>query len=276
MSAVPSWLRGLFAVLPTPMLADGELDLPSLDRVIDYHLDGGASGLVPASIAGEGDRLDEAERQLVIQRVVERTRARVPFTAIIAAVLRTDTEGALAQARMAAAWGVDGLLVKPPMGSVQTVLDHFDELGRVLDLPMIVLDYPKAGPLLPPLVIRKLVDAVPQVCGIKLEEEPTAIKMACVRVRLGSRIRIFGGLGGTHCLEELEQGADGFFTGCPHPELLVKAMTSFGAGDRAGAADAFATLRHLNQRERADPANWIQRRKEILCELAVLQCAAVR
>lgn len=276
MSGPPAWLQGLFAVLPTPMLADGRLDLDSLDRVVDYYLECGASGLVPASIAGEGDRLEEGERQLVCQRVVERSRARGRVAPVVAAVLETDTEAALAQARAAAAWGVDGLLVKPPFGPAQAMEDHFSEIGRALRLPIILMDYPQEGPKLPPPLIARLVDAAPELCGIKLEDEPTAAKMACLRVGLGARIRIFGGLSGAHCLEELEQGADGFFTGCARPDLLVRAMASFRAGDRRAAADACEALRHVVRRERADPGGWIARRKAMLCELGVLRHATVR
>ena len=81
MDNLPAWLHGLFAVLPTPMRGDGELDLESLDRVVDYYLDGGATGLVPASVAGEGDRLDEGERLRVMRRVVQRCRGRAPMVA---------------------------------------------------------------------------------------------------------------------------------------------------------------------------------------------------
>ena len=50
MALPPAWLQGLFAVHPTPMKADASLDLDSLDRVVDHYLDGGAAGLVPASV----------------------------------------------------------------------------------------------------------------------------------------------------------------------------------------------------------------------------------
>lgn len=276
MSGPPAWLRGLFAVLPTPMLADGQVDLDSLDRVVDYYLECGASGLVPASIAGEGDRLDEGERRLVCQRVVQRARARGRVAPVVAALLETDTEAALAQARAAAAWGVDGLLVKPPFGPAQAMEHHFSAIGSAFRLPIILMDYPQEGPRLPPALIARLVAAAPELCGIKLEDEPTAAKMGCLRVELGARIRLFGGLSGAHCLEELEQGADGFFTGCARPDLLVRATASFRAGDRRAAVDACEALRRVVLREREDPGGWIGRRKAMLCELGVLRHATVR
>ena len=131
---------------------------------------------------------------------------------------------------MAADYGASGLLVKPPTGGAQAVLAHIGTIARSLHLPIILLDNPKFGGALPPSLIQALVDAVPEVCAIKLEEEPTADKMGQVRALLGDRIRIFGGLGGVHCLRELEHGADGFFTGYPHPEHLVRVMSCFRHG----------------------------------------------
>lgn len=273
MDQIPAWLHGLFAVLPTPMAADGSLDLESLDRVVDHYLDGGATGLVPASIAGEGDLLDEAERRLVIERVVRRSAGRAP---IVVGVLEDRTDRALAQARDAVVCGASGLLVKPPLGDAQSVVAHVGTLAQWLRFPIILLDNPKFGATLPASLVHQLVALNPEVCGIKLEEEPTAHKMARVRALLGQRIRIFGGLGGVHCLPELDAGADGFFTGYPHPEQLVEVMTCQRRGDRAAAAAAYERLLPLATLEHQRPAEMIGLRKKILHDRGVLRDPAIR
>ncbi len=274
MSLLPAWLHGLFAVLPTPMVAGGSLDLESMDRVVDHYLAGGATGLVPASIAGEGDLLDETERRLVIQRVVARSARRAP---VVVGVLEDAIERALTQARVAADCGADGLLVKAPMSSdPQGVLAHVGTIARSLRLPIILLDHPQFGASLPVSLIQQLVDTVPEVCGIKLEDEPTAEKMSRVRDLLGPRIRIFGGLGGVHCLRELEHGADGFFTGYPQPELLAKVMACWRRGDRAAACIANEAFLPIAMQERAHPAAMISQRKTILRDCGVLREAVVR
>jgi 4-hydroxy-tetrahydrodipicolinate synthase len=269
----PAWLQGLFAVLPTPMVAGGALDLPSLDRVVDYYLAGGAAGLVPVSVAGEGERLDEAERQCVLRRVVERSDGRAP---VIAGILATGTEEAAAQACSALQCGVDGLLVKPVHGGEQPVIDHYATIARATHVPIVVLDYPAAGPRLPVESIAALAECVPEVCGIKLEDEPTHLKMARLRSLVGQRLRIFGGSSGAHCLAELEHGADGFFTGCPQPELLVETMARFRRHDASGAAAAFEQLREVIARERQHPGAMVGQRKAILRELGVISDATTR
>lgn len=273
MRPLPAWLTGLFAVLPTPMVAGGHLDLESLDHVVEHYLAGGAAGLVPASIAGEGDLLDEAERRLVIQRVVDRAAGRAP---VVVGVLADSTSQALAQARVAAECGAAGLLVKAPLGDTRDVLAHIGAIATSMRLPIILLDNPKFGAVLPVSLIRTLSFTVPEVCGIKLEEEPTAAKMAHVRGLLGPRIRIFGGLGGVHCLDELEYGADGFFTGYPQPALLTELMACWRRGDLAAAAVANAAFLPIAKQERAHPETMIRQRKILLRDCGVLREAVVR
>jgi 4-hydroxy-tetrahydrodipicolinate synthase len=270
---VPDWLQGLFAVLPTPMHAGGALDLASLDRLVDHYVAEGAAGLVPVSVAGEGGRLSEAERRSVIERVLRRVQGRVP---VVAAVLDTGAAGALQQAQTAAQCGATGLLVMPPGAPPQAMHDHLAALGRALDLPMVLLDHPGIGPRLAPDLIVQLVEAVPRLAGIKLEDEPTAPKMAALRQRLGARLRIFGGLGGAHCLQELAHGADGFFTGLACPGLLVQVQAQFRRGDLPGARASFEALQAVALRERRHPGGMVGGRKAILHELGLLGDPAMR
>ena len=269
----PAWLRGLFAVLPTPMAADGSVDPDSLDRVVDHYLDGGARGLVPASLAGEGDLLDDAERRLVIQRVAARAGARAP---LVVAVLADEIGAALEQARVAAACGARGLLVKPPRGGARATFAHVGAIAHAHRLPIVLLDHPGFGGALPVSLVLALVDAVPEVCGIKVEDEPAAEKMTRLAVLLRRRLRLFGGRGAVDCLRELEHGADGFFTGHPHPGHVVAAIERFRRGDHAGAAAAQASVLATAAREREHPAAMIAQRKAILQELGVIRDAAVR
>lgn len=273
MNGPPPWLRGLFAVLPTPMTAAGGLDLPSLDRVVDHYLDGGAAGLVPVSIAGEGHLLDEDERRQVIRRVARHARGRAP---IVVGVLEDRLDAALSQASMAAAGGALALLVKPPRGEAQAVLEHIGVIARAQGLPIVLLDHPGFGGALPPDLVQALVDALPEVCGIKLEDEPTADKMARLRARLGGRLRIFGGRGAVDCLRELEHGADGFFTGSPFPAHVVDAMACFRCGDVAGAAAAQAAVRIQALGEVVHIDAMIGRRKALLHELGVIGTSVTR
>jgi 4-hydroxy-tetrahydrodipicolinate synthase len=55
----------------------------------------------------------------------------------------------------------------------------------------------------------------------------------------GTTVQIFGGLGGVFLLEELISGATGAMTGFAFPEILVRIVASFRAGQIDEAADLF-------------------------------------
>jgi 4-hydroxy-tetrahydrodipicolinate synthase len=63
--------EGVAVALVTPF-REGEIDLESLDRLVDHVLDGGVDGLVPLGSTGEGAVVTDAEREAVIRRVKER------------------------------------------------------------------------------------------------------------------------------------------------------------------------------------------------------------
>jgi 4-hydroxy-tetrahydrodipicolinate synthase len=284
------WLAGVFAVFPTPMAPDGAVDFASLERMVDFYLEHGSHGLVAVSIIGEGHLMNEAERREVIARVVARTAGRVP---VLCGALAESHQEAGAFGARAAEQGVRGLLVKPPRGGratfdpsipggtlavrsdVRNVVAHYAGVGELSKLPLVVLDYPSAGQTLPVEMLAALCEAVPLVQGIKLEEEPTPPKLRAVRARLGERLKIFGGLGASHALEELEASADGFFTGYPFPEHLVQIYERFKAGDFEKAIELFELTVPMIVHERRSTTN-IAFRKEVLRRRGIIADAAVR
>lgn len=272
-SAPPDWLEGLFAVIPTPMRLGGAVDFPGLERVVDHYLQAGARGVVPASIAGEGHLLSEAERREVLQRVVHRCEGRVP---VLLGVLSDHADQAAALGRQAVDQGAAGLLVKPPKAEQAQVRDHLAAVAQAARVPMVLIDHPAYGTSPEPAWLAQWVEQVPQLCGIKLEAEPTPHKMAAVRACVGPRLRLFGGLGALHGLAELEQGADGFFTGHPQPELLVALMRHFRAGRQGEARAAYEALLPVAQWEQAHPQAMVASRKATLRDRGVIDEVAVR
>ena len=87
--------------------------------------------------------------------------------------------------------------------------------------------------------IAALVEEVPAIQHIKLEDPPTPRKIEDVRHATGDRVLVFGGLGGMFLLEELQRGAAGTMTGFAYSEVLVDVFRSFRAGALGEAADEF-------------------------------------
>ena len=64
---------GVFTIAVTPFLPDGALDLDSIDRMVDFYVEKGASGLTILGIMGEAGKLSGEASARVIARVVRRT-----------------------------------------------------------------------------------------------------------------------------------------------------------------------------------------------------------
>src|SRR5579862_2779412 len=76
-----SVLQGVFSVLPTPFLDNGDLDLASMGRVIDLFVAGGVNGVTALGVTGEIARLTDVERQTVLEAVMEHVNGRVAVVA---------------------------------------------------------------------------------------------------------------------------------------------------------------------------------------------------
>jgi 4-hydroxy-tetrahydrodipicolinate synthase len=232
---------GVFSVLPTPFGADGDVDPDSLRRVIDLFLAGGVNGVTALGVTGEVARLTDAERDHVLDTVVSHVAGRVPVVAgTTADGLRTCIE----HSRRAKKAGAAAVMISPPrMGKINSdaVARHYAAVAAAVDLPIIVQDYPPiSGYAMEPALLARIAREVPSARTIKLEDPPTPFKTSRILEQAaGLDVRIFGGLGGVFLLEELLAGAAGAMTGFAFPEILVRIVTLFRAGQVNEAADVF-------------------------------------
>ena len=68
--------RGVFAIAATPFLPDGSLDTASIDRMTDFYLNCGVTGLTILGMMGEATKLEPEESLAISRQVV--SRANVP------------------------------------------------------------------------------------------------------------------------------------------------------------------------------------------------------
>ena len=68
--------NGVYAIAATPFAPDGAVDTKSVDRMTDFYLSCGVTGLTVLGIMGEAPKLDPAEALAISNQVVR--RANVP------------------------------------------------------------------------------------------------------------------------------------------------------------------------------------------------------
>ena len=70
--------KGVFAIAATPFSDDGSLDLESTDRMVQFYLDSGVSGLTILGIMGEAHKLAPEESVAFTKRVMTAVDGKVP------------------------------------------------------------------------------------------------------------------------------------------------------------------------------------------------------
>jgi 4-hydroxy-tetrahydrodipicolinate synthase len=273
-----SW-SGVFHILATPFREDGALDTDGLPRLVECALATGITGFTILGIAGEAHRLTDEERRRVVETVVKEVRGRVPVAVGVSA---SGTHLATAFARMAREHGADALMVAPPTGlkNLDTVAEHYRIVAAATGLPIVLQDEPVTTQVnMPAPFIAQVCADLPLIEAVKLEEPPTLPKITRLRALFGSRVAIFGGLGGVYFFEELSRGADGAMTGFPYPEALRAIREHFVAGRRDEARTLFyrwLPLIRYESQPGATPGTAVGIRKEILRRRGWIASALVR
>lgn len=269
--------QGVFSVLPTPFEADGNLDLQSLRRVVDLYLAAGIDGVTVLGVTGEVARLDDHERAVVLETVVDQVKGRVP---VIAGTSADGLRKCIGYTRNAKAAGAAAVMVSPPrlpkLNST-AIVGHYAGLAAAVDIPIVVQDYPPiSGYTMEASLLARIAREVPSARTIKLEDPPTPLKTTRILEQTHSvEVGVLGGLGGVFLLEELLAGAAGAMTGFAYPEILVEVVRSFRSGAIDHAADTFYRFVSLMRFEFQEGIG-IAIRKEVLRRRGALTNAAVR
>ena len=237
--------QGVFVIAATPFTDDGALDLESTDRMVDFYLGTGVTGMTILGIMGEAPKLSGEESLAFARRVLDRTKGRIPVV-VGASAAGLDPMRALSHEVMTA--GAAGVMVAPTNGLApeDRVRGYFaavcDALGP--DVPVCLQDYPMTTG------VRMSVDTIlgltrdhDQIVMLKHEDWPGLTKLSQVRERSGQgdvpRMSILTGNSALFLAEEMRRGADGAMTGFAFPEMMVEVVRLSLAGDHDRAADVF-------------------------------------
>ena len=133
---------GVIPPVVTPFTVQGEIDLESLDRLIDVLIEGGVTGLFSMGSTSEVAYLTDAQRDVVVGRTVERVAGRVP---VLVGAIDTTAGRVVEQARRAAALGADAIVSTCPFYALNSEAEyaaHFRAVAASLDLPLFAYDVP--------------------------------------------------------------------------------------------------------------------------------------
>jgi 4-hydroxy-tetrahydrodipicolinate synthase len=133
----------------------GAVDLDTLKRLVEWHLEEGSHGFVPVGTTGESPTLSHAEHETVIEAVVAAVDGRAP---VIAGTGSNNTAEAIRFMQHAEKVGADAALVVTPYYNKPTqtgMIAHFTALHDCCKLPIIIYNIPG----------RSAVDMLPDTMG---------------------------------------------------------------------------------------------------------------
>ena len=147
-------IKGSIPALVTPF-KNGELDLVTLKKLVDWHIDQGSTGLVPVGTTGESPTLSHDEHETVVEEVVKAAAGRVP---VIAGAGSNNTVEGIRLIQHAERVGADAALVVTPYYNKPTqagLIAHYTALHDCCALPIVIYNIPG----------RSVVDMSPETMG---------------------------------------------------------------------------------------------------------------
>lgn len=270
--------RGVYVIAVTPFLPDGRIDMDSCDRMVDFYLEAGATGLTVLGMMGEAPKLTVEESRDVVARIMARVAGRVPVVVGVSApgFAQIDT-----LTRMVMDMGAAGVMIAPP-GSLRTddqIVTYYRQVAELIgDVPFVLQDFPLVtGVQMAPGVIARIVNDLPTCVCLKHEDWPGLEKITTLRRDgvLNRPLSILCGNGGVFLPEEMARGADGAMTGFAYPEMMVSVVEHHAKGDMDRARDLFDAYLPLARFEQ-QPGLGLAIRKYTLAKRGIIAHDALR
>jgi len=166
-------LAGILPVLQTALADDGDFDLPSMERQLEFCIRAGADGLVFPVLGSEFMFLSDKARRDLVAFVVKHGAGRIP---IIAGVAGASAAIAVEQAAHAAHAGANAVIAMPPYVAVATpdqIFAYFKRIAEAAQIPGFIKHEP-LGPGMNIAFLKRLLAEVEHINYIKEEMEPSA------------------------------------------------------------------------------------------------------
>ncbi len=261
-------IQGSIPALVTPMNEDGSLDLASLRKLVEYHIEQGTNGIVAVGTTGESATLDMEEHCEVIRVVVEQVNGRIP---VIAGTGSNSTTEAIQLTQDAKSVGADACLLVTPYYNKPTqegLYLHHKAVAEAVDIPQILYNVPgRTGCDMLPATVARL-SKIPNIIGIK-EATGKLERLTEIRSLTPPEFLLFSGDDATSrefCL----RGGNGVIsvTANVAPRLMSAMVAAALANDRANAESIDAKLAGLHRdlfiESNPIPAKWA------VCQLGLM------
>ena len=133
--------KGSNVALVTPFKGNS-LDEETYIKIINFHLENGTNGLVPAGTTGESPTLSHKEHEKVIELCIQEAKGKIP---VIAGTGSNSTTEAISLTQHAEKAGADGALIVTPYYNKPTqegLYQHYKAINDKCGIPIIIYNIP--------------------------------------------------------------------------------------------------------------------------------------
>jgi 4-hydroxy-tetrahydrodipicolinate synthase len=244
--------QGSIVALVTPMQADGQLDWPRLQDLVEWQIAAGTTAIVSVGTTGESPTLNTQEHLEVIEKTLFYVNGRLP---VIAGTGANATTEAQLLAKEAQALGAQAQLSVTPYYNKPTqegLYRHYASIAEVSDLPLILYNVPgRTACDLQVATVARLAAAIPHLIGIK-EAGGGVPRLAALRQETRPGFLLYSGDDDIACAAMCAGVADGVIsvTANVAPEAmaqLCRLALAASAEEKAAAEALNATLALLHK-----------------------------
>lgn len=230
---------GVLPALTTKFTENDELDFNLYEKNLDAQVEAGVSGVIIGGSLGESSTLSLSEKEEIVKFTVEYMKGKLP---VIVNIAEGATREAASQARSAEKWGVDGLMLLPPMRYKSTheeTVRYFRDVAGATSLPIILYNNPVDYKTEITLDMFTQLEDLSNIQAVK-ESTRDVTNVTRMKNRFGDRYKILCGVD-TLTFEELTAGADGLVAGlvCAFPKETVAIYKYIKEGKYKEALDIY-------------------------------------
>ncbi|MBR6303291.1 MAG: 4-hydroxy-tetrahydrodipicolinate synthase [Lachnospiraceae bacterium] len=189
-----SIFTGSGVAIVTPMKANGEIDYPAFEKLIEFQIAGGTDAIIVCGTTGEASTQSHEEHLETVKFCVDVVKKRVP---VIAGTGSNCTETAVYLSKEAESYGVDAVLLVSPYYNKATqngLYQHFKTTANAINIPVILYNVPSRTGcnILPETVVRlakdcKNIVAIKEASGnISQIAHLAAISKGCIDIYSGN------------------------------------------------------------------------------------------
>lgn len=161
-------LKGTYTALVTPFDENLNIDFKAFEKLLDYQIENGVTGVVVCGSTGESATLSAKEKIALITHTVEYVNNRVQ---VIAGTGSNNTEETKNLTLVAKEHGVDAVLLVAPYYNKPTqegLYYHYKLVADEVDIPQIIYNVPgRSGVNILPEVQLKLANDCPNIIATK-------------------------------------------------------------------------------------------------------------